>query len=108
MSYKQLRKTFFIKSLQDVKSLKAAAEDLLNRLSSGLVVLVSVIEGKVNLVSLVSKDMIQKGVSAGNIIKAIAPVVGSKGGGKPESAQAGGGTEPSKIEEALNMVEGLL
>ncbi|MEK7433007.1 MAG: alanine--tRNA ligase [Cyanobacteriota bacterium] len=90
--------------VSDTKSLKAAADDLLNRLSSGVVVLSSIIDEKVNFVCNVSKDLTSK-ISAGNIIKKIAPLTGSKGGGKPDSAQAGGGTDFSKIEDALKEVE---
>lgn len=89
--------------ISDAKSLKLAAEDLLNRISSGVVVLASIIDDKVNLVCNVSKDLTPK-VNAGNIIKNISPIVGGRGGGKPDSAQAGGGTDVSKIADALNKV----
>lgn len=93
--------------IQDAKSLKSAADELLNRISSGAVVLASEIEGKANFVAVVSKDVTAK-LNAGNIIKTIAPIAGGKGGGKPESAQAGGGTQPEKIGEALEQVVKLL
>ncbi len=94
--------------IQDMKALKSAAEDLLNRLGSAVVVLASVIDGKVNFVSVISKDLLKEGLNAGNIIKAIGQFTGSKGGGKPDSAQAGGGTDVNKLETALNEVEKLI
>lgn len=94
--------------IQDMKGLKSASEDLLNRLGDSVVVLGSVIDQKACFVAVVSKALIQKGISAGNIIKAVGQITGSKGGGKPENAQAGGGTETDKIEIALQEVEKIL
>ena len=48
-----------------------------------------------------------KGVKAGDIIKTIAPICGGKGGGKPDSAM-GGGTEVSKVDDALAAVDDLV
>jgi alanyl-tRNA synthetase len=57
-------------------------------------------EGKVVLVAGVSKDLVTKGVSAGNWVRDVAPVVGGGGGGKPDLAQAGG-KQPEKLPDAL-------
>ena len=57
-------------------------------------------DGKVLLVAGVTRDLVEQGISAGNWVKEIAPVVGGGGGGKPDLAQAGG-REPAKIPEAL-------
>ena len=48
-----------------------------------------------------------KGVKAGDIIRAITAIAGGKGGGKPDSAM-GGGNDVSKLQEALNAVEGIV
>ena len=56
-------------------------------------------DSKVILVAGLSKDLVEKGLSAGNWVKEIAPVVGGGGGGKPDMAQAGG-KQPEKISEA--------
>ena len=61
-------------------------------------------EGKVTLLAVCGKDAVARGIKAGDIIKAIAPICGGKGGGKPDSAM-GGGTEPSKVDDALAAVD---
>ena len=55
---------------------------------------------KVMLATAISRDLVDQGYHAGNWIKEIAPVVGGRGGGKPDMAQAGG-SEPAKIAEAI-------
>jgi len=57
-------------------------------------------EAKVTLVAGVSRDLVERGISAGNWVKEVAPIVGGGGGGKPDMAQAGG-KEPAKLPEAL-------
>ena len=79
--------------------------DLANRVQSKLgrpsvVVLGSAFGGKAGLVALVSKDAVERGLSAGSIIREAAPVVGGGGGGRDDMAQAGG-KDPDKLDEAL-------
>jgi len=79
--------------------------DLANRVQSKLgqpsvVVLGSEFGGKAGLVALVSKDAVERGASAGSIIREIAPIVGGGGGGRDDMAQAGG-KDPSKLAAAL-------
>jgi alanyl-tRNA synthetase len=79
--------------------------DLANRVQSKLgqpsvVVLGAAFSGKAGLVALVSKDAVERGVSAGSIIREVAPIVGGGGGGRDDMAQAGG-KDPSKLDEAL-------
>ena len=82
--------------------------DFLRDKESGVVgVLASVHDGKVTLLAVCGKDAVAKGVKAGDIIKAIAPICGGKGGGKPDSAM-GGGTEVSKVDDALAAVDDLV
>jgi alanyl-tRNA synthetase len=57
-------------------------------------------EDKVLLAAGLSRDLVEQGLSAGDWIRAVAPIVGGGGGGKPDLAQAGG-KEPGKIAEAL-------
>ncbi len=86
----------------DRDALREAADRFRDRVGSGVVVLGSVAEGKVLLVSMVTKDL-TKSFSAGNIVKEIAKIVGGSGGGRPDMAQAGG-TDPSRLDEALEKV----
>jgi alanyl-tRNA synthetase len=79
--------------------------DLANRVQSKVgqpaaVVLGGAFGGKAGLVALVSKELVERGVSAGTIIREIAPIVGGGGGGRDDMAQAGG-KDPSKLDEAL-------
>ena len=85
--------------------LQAIADALKGRFQ-GVVVLGGGLEGSVTLVATVSPDFTAK-VQAGKIIQAIAPIVGGKGGGKPDNAR-GGGKDASKLDEALAKVKGLL
>jgi len=57
-------------------------------------------EGKVVLVAGVSRDLVAKGISAGNWVRDVAPLVGGGGGGKPDLAQAGG-KQPEQLPAAL-------
>jgi alanyl-tRNA synthetase len=83
----------------DPKRLLELADQLRERLGSGVVVLASQQDGQVRLLAAVTKDLVGK-VHAGKLVGQIAPIVGGKGGGRPELAQAGG-SDPSKIDEAL-------
>lgn len=91
----------------DMDGLRAVAEDLRNRLGSGVVVLGSGGNNKVSFVAAVSKDLVAKGVQAGKIVKQVAAITGGGGGGRPELAQAGG-RDVSKLREALEQVPHIL
>jgi alanyl-tRNA synthetase len=83
----------------DPQRLLEIADQLRERLGSGVVVLASQQDGRVRLLAAVTKDLAGQ-VHAGKLVSQIAPIVGGKGGGRPELAQAGG-TDPSKIGDAL-------
>jgi alanyl-tRNA synthetase len=83
----------------DGDALQAAA-DALKAKFCGVIVLGGVAGGAVSLVAAVGKEHSAK-VSAGKIIQTIAPLVGGKGGGKPDNAR-GGGKDASKLADALN------
>ncbi|RYL94737.1 alanine--tRNA ligase [Sporolactobacillus sp. THM19-2] len=87
----------------DMNQLRTMADDLKNHFRSLIVVLASVEDGKVHLVSGVTKDLISKGFHAGKIIKEVASVCGGGGGGRPDMAQAGG-RQPEKVGKALDSV----
>ncbi|RBW70449.1 alanine--tRNA ligase [Bacillus taeanensis] len=84
----------------DMNNLRAIVDDLKNSLDSGIVILGSAQNDKVNLVAGVTKDLIESGYHAGKLIKEVASRCGGGGGGRPDMAQAGG-KDPAKLEEAL-------
>lgn len=84
----------------DMNGLRDLGDQLKEKLGEGVVVLASAKDGKVNLLSMVTDEAQKMGAHAGNLIKAIAAVVGGGGGGRPNMAQAGG-KDPSKIEDAI-------
>ena len=75
-------------------------DQIRKKVGSSAVLLAAGADGKVTLVAGVSRDLVDQGASAGNWVKATAPIVGGGGGGKPDMAQAGG-KNPDKIPEAL-------
>lgn len=83
----------------DGNGTRQLSDTLLARLKSGVVVLGRKDDGKVGIIVRVSDDLTSR-VKAGNIIREIAPIVGGRGGGKPDMAE-GGGTEPEKLSEAI-------
>ncbi len=87
--------------------LRELTEKILDKLVSGVVVLGSVTEDKVNFSIMVSKDLVGRGLHAGKMIKEMATLAGGGGGGRPDMAQAGGKL-PNKKDEALNMVNVLI
>lgn len=82
-------------------------DQLKQKLGSGVVVLASGKDGKVNLMAMATDDVVKKGVHAGNIIKAAAAVCGGGGGGRPNMAQAGG-KDASKIADALEKAKAVV
>ncbi|HKS22499.1 MAG TPA: DHHA1 domain-containing protein, partial [Thermoanaerobaculia bacterium] len=86
--------------------LRNLADTFRSKLKSGVVVLGSTADGKVTLLTAVTKDLLDR-VQANTLIAKLAPIVGGKGGGKPDLAQAGG-KEPGKLDEALEQVPGAL
>src|SRR5438094_3276944 len=89
----------------DAKLLQAVA-DALKQKFDGPIVLAGTKDGNVALVAVVPKQLTSK-FQANKIIQQIAPIVGGKGGGRPESAQ-GGGTDADKIDKALAEAKRLL
>ncbi|MFP4602571.1 MAG: alanine--tRNA ligase [Halochromatium sp.] len=86
----------------DVKSLRETLDQLKNKLGSGVVLLATESDGKVNLIAGVTKDLVGQ-FKAGELVKAAAEKVGGRGGGRPDMAQAGG-TDPAGIPAALELV----
>jgi alanyl-tRNA synthetase len=86
----------------DPDGLRAVADRLRERLGSGIVLVGSVADGKVNLVAAVTKDLTKR-FHAGKLVQEVARAVGGGGGGRPDLAQAGG-KEPAKLDAALEGV----
>ena len=94
-------------SASDMDTLRTTADAVKNKLTSGVLVLGAIHDGKESLVSMVSDDLLTKGLHAGNLIREVAKLTGGGGGGKPNMAQAGG-KDPEKLALALDAVPGLV
>ena len=90
----------------DADGLRSVMDTLRERMSSGVIVLGSAMEGKVTLIASVSKDLTKR-IQAGKLVQEMAPLVGGKGGGRPDLAQ-GGGPDVARLDEALGRVPGLV
>lgn len=90
--------------VKDMNQLRNMVDDIKQKLSSGIVLLAAENDQKVQLAAGVSKDLIDRGLHAGNLIKQAAQICGGGGGGRPDMAQAGG-KDPQKISEALQFVK---
>jgi alanyl-tRNA synthetase len=90
----------------DAEGLRSVVDTLRERMSSGVILLGSATDGKVTLVASVSKDLTKR-FPAGKLVQEVAPIVGGKGGGRPDLAQ-GGGTDVSRLDEALARVPDLI
>ena len=84
----------------DMNALRNLGDELREKIKSGVVVLASAKDGKVNLIAMATDDAMKAGAHAGNLIKEIAVCVGGGGGGRPNMAQAGG-KNPDGMEKAL-------
>ncbi len=89
-----------------IEELRSMADNLRNQLGSSCITLATVMDGKTQILTTVSKDLSEK-FHAGNLVKEINQVLGGKGGGKSDLAQAGGG-DPTKLSEALKFFETLV
>jgi len=87
----------------DMNGLRNLGDQLKDKLGDGIIVLASVQDDKVNLMATVTDEAQKKGAHAGNLIKAIASLVGGGGGGRPNMAQAGG-KNPAGVAACLERV----
>ncbi len=90
----------------EAKELRGMVDDLRGQLTSGIVLLAAETNGQVSLALGVTKDLTDR-YRAGDLIREIAIVVGGKGGGRPDFAQAGG-SDPSKIDDAFERLDALI
>lgn len=84
----------------DADALRALADKFRQQHASGIALLAAVSDGSVTLIAAVTKDLVARGLQAGELAKQAAAVLDGRGGGKPELAQ-GGGTDNGKLDEAL-------
>jgi alanyl-tRNA synthetase len=84
----------------DADALRALADQFRQRHPSGVALLAGAAEGRVTLIAAVTKDLVARGLNAGELVKLAAAPLGGSGGGKPELAQAGG-NDNGKLDEAL-------
>ncbi|MFC1781475.1 DHHA1 domain-containing protein, partial [Planctomycetota bacterium] len=90
-----------------VEQAREAIDMLKKKAKSAAVVLGFEEEGKVTLLAGLTNDLVEKGLSAGDVVKAIAPIVDGGGGGRAQMAQAGG-KNPAKIEEAFKLASKII
>ncbi|MCE5210811.1 MAG: DHHA1 domain-containing protein, partial [Deltaproteobacteria bacterium] len=93
-------------SIADAKTLRDFGDKLRDKMTSGIILLGSKADDKALLLCMVTKDLAGK-YHAGNIIKELAPLVGGKGGGRPDMAQAGG-AQPENLSNVFPALEKLL
>ncbi|KAB2951279.1 alanine--tRNA ligase [Heliorestis acidaminivorans] len=84
----------------DMEGLRQMADLLKEKMTSGVLMLAAVTDDKVSLVAVVTKDLLNRGLHAGQLIKETAKIVGGGGGGRPDMAQAGG-KDPAGVPQAL-------
>ncbi len=94
-------------SASSADGMREMGDFLRDKLGSVVVALGAVVEGRPMLVTMVTPDLVERGLHAGNIARDTAKVMGGGGGGRPEMAQAGG-KQPEKLDEALGGVPGLV
>ncbi|PJJ28063.1 alanyl-tRNA synthetase [[Clostridium] celerecrescens 18A] len=87
----------------DMNGLRNLGDQLKDKIGDGVIVIASVQDDKVNLMATVTEEVQKKGAHAGNLIKAIASLVGGGGGGRPNMAQAGG-KNPAGVDACLEKV----
>ncbi len=91
----------------DMNGLRDLGDKLKDKLGEGVIMLASSAQGRVNLMTMATKEAVEKGAHAGNLIKEIAALVGGGGGGRPNMAQAGG-KNPEGIDAAVAKVKEVL
>ncbi|HSV85951.1 MAG TPA: alanine--tRNA ligase [Levilinea sp.] len=91
----------------DAETLRSMTDRFRQRCPSGVVVVGSVLDGRPTIIAAVTDDLVKRGLHAGELVKAVAQMIGGSGGGRPNLAQAGG-KEPDKLPEALAKVPALV
>ena len=96
-----------VTSASNVESMREMGDYLKQKLDSVVIALGAVVDGSPMIVTMVTPDLVDRGLHAGNIARDSAKLMGGGGGGRPESAQAGG-RQPDRLGAALDAVPGLV
>ncbi len=99
-------KTIILK-LENAQNIKMYAEALRNKANNTFVFIANVLEDKVTFVCALSKEAIQKGYKAGDIVKEAANICNGNGGGRPDMAQAGG-KDITKVDQVISNIKSKL
>jgi alanyl-tRNA synthetase len=91
----------------NMDALRHTGDILREKLGSGVIVLAGIWDGKPNFLAMVTPDLVNRGLNAGEIVKKVAQATGGSGGGRPQLGQ-GGGKDTGKLEEALKLVARLV
>ena len=86
--------------------LRDLGDKIKNEIGSGVILLISTVDGNVNLLAMASDDAVKAGAHAGNLIKSVAGTVGGKGGGRPNMAQAGG-KDAAGIDACIDLAKSI-
>ena len=92
--------------IKSTKEMRGIGDQLRNKLRSGIGVLIAAVDGKVSILVVVTKDLTGK-YQAGKIVGQVAEIVGGRGGGRPDMAQAGG-KDVDKIDAALEKAKTII
>ena len=84
--------------------LREAGDWLKNDIKSGVVILGAVVEDRPNMIIMATRDVVDQGFNAGNVVREAAKAMGGGGGGRPDMGQAGG-RAPDKLKDALQSAE---
>jgi alanyl-tRNA synthetase len=100
---------YVVASFEDLdgKTFRTMSDQLVQKLNSGALVLFNADGEKVSLICRFTDDWVKKGMDANKLLRPLAEMVGGKGGGRPNMAQAGG-TDPSRIPQAREKVADFL
>jgi alanyl-tRNA synthetase len=94
-------------TVSDAKALLELVDRLKGRIGDAAILLGTAVDGRVHLVASVAPALVERGVRAGEVVKAAAEVVGGGGGGRDTMAQAGG-RDPERLDEAIEAGEAVI
>lgn len=84
----------------DVNELRNLGDQLKNKIDSGVIILASIKDERLNIIAMATDDIVKRGIHLGNLVKEAISIAGGSGGGRPNMAQAGA-KDISKIQEVL-------